>query len=311
MRTDLIAVYLGTGDLFDNKPTEILTSREGYAGNVSSWASLLTKVGYFFIDAPQGKVFLLGATLDEISNKGNRNWFRDNLFGSRNNPFFATGYTAAYDERFNRILLTKRGTGAFTISYSLDFNAWICHHDYLPSAMWNTRRNVYSYAHGDGDGTLVQHNDHRVKGKFYDATVHPSYIEPVFTDPSKKWFNISWLSEVLDENLVNLYNKTLTSVIVYTFRQCSGERVLTPLVNTRRTKSGWRTKAFKDIVKDKSLPFFDVNGVLDPTNLTPDATYWKKRKFQDNYLIVRFIYDNVGDNNLYLYSDANTREQIR
>ena len=119
-------VYLGTGDIFNLAPREIVDTPLGYAGNQHLGASLLTKVGYFFIDLLQRKVFLVSADLKEISSNGMRNWFRDNLsFGLQdqlnarglNDKFklfdasaheHGCGFSVAYDEEYNRIVLTKR-----------------------------------------------------------------------------------------------------------------------------------------------------------------------------------------------------------
>lgn len=72
-------VVLGTGDLFEVIPKELIPTESGYCGTLHKLACNLNKLGYCFIDALQGKVFIFNDTLNEISNKGLRNFFRDNL----------------------------------------------------------------------------------------------------------------------------------------------------------------------------------------------------------------------------------------
>lgn len=119
-------VFLGTGDIFSMPPRELIDTPQGYAGNQHLAGTLLTKVGYFFLDLEQRKVFLVSDQLNEISTKGMRNWFRDNMefelkaqLASKgiSNKYtlydapaheYGNGYTCAYDEEYNRFVLSKR-----------------------------------------------------------------------------------------------------------------------------------------------------------------------------------------------------------
>ena len=119
-------IYLGTGDIFNLPPREMIDTPQGYAGNQHLGGSLLSKAGYFFLDLEQRKVFTVTQSLNEISNKGMRNWFRDNLeFGLKSQledkgvadkytlydapaHTHGCGFTVAYDDEFNRYILAKR-----------------------------------------------------------------------------------------------------------------------------------------------------------------------------------------------------------
>lgn len=120
-------IYLGTGDIFNFPPREVVDIPMGYAGTKHLFSAALTKAGYFFVDYEQRKVFLVGGTLGEVSANGMRNWFRDNIpftldaqlaalnlegrFTLRDAPFHPNGigFTTGYDELYNRILLLKSG----------------------------------------------------------------------------------------------------------------------------------------------------------------------------------------------------------
>jgi hypothetical protein len=114
--TDTAQATLGTGDIFQFAPTELITSENGYAGTQHLSSVLISKAGYSFVDAEQGKVFLVNNKLQEISSTGLRQWFRDNLAFqnttalSTDTPFNlgGSGYVTAFDELNNRLLLTKK-----------------------------------------------------------------------------------------------------------------------------------------------------------------------------------------------------------
>ena len=114
--TNTAQATLGTGDIFQFAPTELITSENGYAGTQHLSSILISKAGYSFVDEEQGKVFLVNNKLQEISSTGLRQWFRDNLSfqntttPSTDTPFNlgGSGYVTAFDELNNRILLTKK-----------------------------------------------------------------------------------------------------------------------------------------------------------------------------------------------------------
>lgn len=309
--TSEVAAELGTGDIFRIVPQEILPSAGGYAGIQHNWSSILTKAGYFFVDAAHGKVFLLSDKLDEISNRGMRNYFLENLSGVNDNPFNTDGLIAAYDEKFNRIMFSRVDGSPYTLSYSLDVGKWISFHDFAPQGMWNTRNKMYSYAPSN---KIYQHNDPTTKATYYDDTQYKSHVTPVFNQPAgpKYYGHIAWITEVIKQDNTNLYDETLSEILVYTKRQCSGEITLANRVNMRKFKNVWVFNGFRDIVIDNSLPFIDTNGDLITSNINYDQPWWKQRRMEDHYLVAKLVYDNVGDNNLYLYNtEANVREPIR
>lgn len=123
--TDSTSIYLGSGDIFTLPPVEVIDTPGGYAGTGNMFSTLLSKLGYFFVDESQGKVFLVSGELNEISAKGRRNWFKTNLpftlrtqlailgisdkFNLWDSPVskYGVGFNSAYDEEFNRIILGK------------------------------------------------------------------------------------------------------------------------------------------------------------------------------------------------------------
>jgi len=123
--TDASTIYIGTGDFFSEEVREIIESSTGYLGAQSQWATLVSEAGVFWPDFRQGAVYLQTKQPENISNKGLKNWFQENMEVSIYNqyqdiygePFPAidnpanpagAGYLSVYDGRHNRLILTKK-----------------------------------------------------------------------------------------------------------------------------------------------------------------------------------------------------------
>ena len=111
--------FVGSGDIFQQEPNEIVQTEGGFGGTQSQWASLTTRYGYFFVDKPNNKVFMMKDSLLEISNIGLEAWFVENMpfaleqYGlsiacGLDNPIDGFGFHSTYDPKFKRIILTKR-----------------------------------------------------------------------------------------------------------------------------------------------------------------------------------------------------------
>lgn len=123
--TNEIVSFIGTGDFFSIPPRKVVDDNLGSGGTQHKWATVKTENGVLFVNEIKGKVYLHTDKLQDISLKGMRNWFENNLksfltkqiydkFGLQypydNNPANpnGVGYLSTYDTRFERILLTKR-----------------------------------------------------------------------------------------------------------------------------------------------------------------------------------------------------------
>ena len=109
--------FVGSGDIFAQDPDEIIQTKYGYGGTQSQWVSMVTKHGYFTLDYRNRRVFLFKDQLYDIGKQGMESWFQDNIpfelekYGvpsSIDNPILGIGFHSEYDERYDRILLTKR-----------------------------------------------------------------------------------------------------------------------------------------------------------------------------------------------------------
>lgn len=118
INTNQETALISTGSIFKNKPIQFSNSTLGYFGSQHK-AIINTPFGHITVDAKRGYVYLLangGQGLQEISNRGLKNWFKENLpftidTSIKNvnidNAFNGVGLLLCFDKRFNLFYLTK------------------------------------------------------------------------------------------------------------------------------------------------------------------------------------------------------------
>lgn len=80
LQTDQGNIQIGTGELFSIPPKELQSVNIGYNGGQTTLDLVITEYGAIYADANSGSVFLLkNGQQKEISNNGNRIWFKQNL----------------------------------------------------------------------------------------------------------------------------------------------------------------------------------------------------------------------------------------
>jgi hypothetical protein len=301
MKTSTEDVTIGSGTLFAIEPKEILSSELGYLGSQNMFGCGITKLGYIFFDAKQGKIFAVGKEIKELSSQGLRNYFNDNFKSETisDNPFISTGVNMAYDEQYNRLILSKKGTSSFTISYSPDTDGFISFHDYTPDYLFNTRTKIFSIK----GSSLYQHNSSSTKATYYDQTVYPSYVEFIYNDlpdVTKHFGAIKWQTELINSSGTSLYDKTFTKILLYNSYQCSGEISLINEENIFHSELTWNFNNFYDVIINRSLPFRDSSGLI-LSNLNQSMSWFKQRRFVDKWTACKLIYSNTDQNTLFLY----------
>lgn len=289
-------VYLGTGDIFSQKPKELESSKLGFLGNQNIFAGISFAGHRFWVDQKQGRVFLLNRNgVGEISKSGLYQFFRDNLKINDelpDNPVSGEGITSAYDPIYNRIILSKKSNeNPFTISYALDEDQgyWAFEHDYTPDYMFFTSNNFY----GIKNNRIHAFNSPTRKAKYFEVNEVNSEVEIIFNlqpNKNKKIYNVNWISEVLDQSSNLLANRTLTAIRVKTTYQDTGTITLIPFTqygnkhNIRRFKNTWNFNKLRDI-----------NGDV-----------YKRKGLVDNWCSITFVFNNTPNlddtqNSLYLY----------
>lgn len=152
---------IGTGSMFAQKPEEYAKTELGYGGT-QHHAFTSTQVGHFWVDAKRSAVFMLppGAGLEEIS-RSYSSFFNNNLpfyilkdFPNYpvDNNYKDIGITLVWDNRFDRLILTK-------LDYQL-LAKWRTHEQGAPYVFFNKDANpelelaantIYLFTPGDPD----------------------------------------------------------------------------------------------------------------------------------------------------------------
>ena len=118
LEADILSITLGSGDIFQFDPQEGLSSKLGLAGTRHDLACVHTPIGYMFVDAALGQVFLYKQGL-KLLNGGLDTFLRDYAVLTANNPFRGNGITIGYDPEFNRILLTVKNRLVLDQTYTI------------------------------------------------------------------------------------------------------------------------------------------------------------------------------------------------
>ena len=329
-----VEIALGRGDLFTSEPNEIVPDEGGYIGCKSHWAAFVCKVGYVVVDGStdkRGKIFIYNGKVNEISAVVNeegatmmRNFFRDNAYMSGDdNPFIVSGWAAAYDDKFNRLIFTKHllsggvnetrllGFNSYTISFSIDRQRWIAFHDYAPAILFYNRIGIFSVLN-NVQGMVYQHNIPNVYGYYYqdqeDDDPIPAYVDAALIADyriTKHYIAITWITVVENAAGKILYDKTVTHFMIYTDDMCSG---LITLVKKHGLPASegklsvneytWTFNGYRDKTIDKNTLTINADGTIVSANLNNSKTFFKSSKIVAKFAVVRLHIDNLDQNSV-------------
>jgi hypothetical protein len=333
LKTTAADVTLGSGNIFDVTPYEVVSIDQGYAGTQNKFGCVLTKAGYVFTDISQGKIFIHdGDKLEEISKNGLRQFWRDNIDpGLADNPFQHNGVTVIYDELYNRLLISfKKIDGTYiTASYSPQLESWCSYHDYDPDTLISLRGNkLFSIKNRGGNAEFYRHNT-GVYGKYYqtDSSLYPWIADVVYNNnpyQTKIFSSVNWVSQVINSSNSIVNNETVDFITARSINKTTDKVEVEQYVNaaevynynTRYTETSWSFNKLRD-VSIKPVTVDIVLGFNDNYNINPAAVssakdWYEKGRFVDNYMVVRFEYSNLNNNKfLLLDHDVESRNSIR
>lgn len=214
LNSDVNTVLITTGNIFSNRPVEFSSTTGGYFGSQHK-AILHTPHGHISVDAKRGHVFLLangGQGLEEISNKGLRHWFKENLpFNlkrqfpevNEDDNFNGLGIALSYDKKFEQFHLTKLdyeaktgvtydGTNfkhsgniitlgdrkyfkdkSWTVSYAFYKKEWVSYHSWIPKYYIDE---IDTFLTGNDKG-VWQHNITNKSYQVFYNKLHPFIVE--------------------------------------------------------------------------------------------------------------------------------------
>lgn len=336
LKGDITDITLGSGDLFSVTPTEVLSTEEGFAGTQHKFSCKLTKAGYVFADAAQGKIFLHnGSQLEEISKNGQRIFWRDAINKDLlDNPFQGQGITITFDEKYNRLLVgVRQGTDkSFTASYSPATQSWVSFHDYYPDFLIETRKKLYSLKNSFPSSQYKGIYEHHTGdyGIYYNVvednpTPYPVLIDIVYNpNPyiNKIFGAVEWATEVIQAGGVQVKDETIDYITLSTNNKTTGRVELERLVNLSQIHSSnmrnvnefWRFNALRDIAVSGlpfRLDFYDDFAIID-SNLDYNRPWYRRARFIDRFMIARFEYSNLYNNSFaFLNHNVNLRQSYR
>ena len=299
LATDSFKVVLGTGNIFDRPPIEMVFEETGYAGCQHKFSCLLTRYGYFFIDEDRKKVFLVADTVKDIT-EGLKNFFRDNLKTTGDNPYRENGYTVGWDEEYERIILSSKEAG-FTRSYYPSLNSWYGRSFYYPNMMIGDRNSLFAFS----EGKIYKHNNPLNKGIYYASPVIHSFAVVIVIKDNKNQIaltNVNWKTLfTLDGNPIK--NKTFDKLLAWNSYQSTGDVTLIPhdsdqtLVynydetNIRRVKNIWNFNKTKNKIKVKDTKFIDDIDIISGT-IGTDLPFYMKKLLMDDYIAIKLLFSN-------------------
>ena len=280
-----IRAFIGSGDILAAPANEIVQDEIGYGGLQHPYASIQTPFGYFFVDNEGKKIFKLGESLEDLSNKGMRNYFDANISSS----------IVGFDPRFRRFMVSTSGN---TFSYDFESGVWVSRHSFYPQFYLNFLGGMHTII----DGACYKHTNTTNPGLYY-GTLYPFiiysvenenpnvsktadavYFDTIMVDPTVK-------SAVPYYTGSQSIEETFTSIRVKNSYQDTGEVALVaafnPGFNVRRTRKYWAFNQIRNILNSSGNP--DINKL-----------WYNKDLLQDTYHEVILTYTNQSAKLLYL-----------
>ena len=315
------AITIGNGDVFANDPIEILTDDDGYAGLNDKWGAIVFRGIYAFVDRLGGRVFLFDGSLREISNTGMKRFFRDLSKGhsslTTDWPAVGTAIILGFDEKFNRLLLSKKVTNdvevtsdSMTYSYSLSHERWVSEHSYKPNFYFNTRFGSFAINNINLHFTPLSSKIYRmnsgVKGMFFDVK-YPSFFDIKLNGQTLfnlfktvRWRNVS--QELTSFNTLDTFDE----IAIYTNHQSTGmiplvafDKMTTKLSNFRKVNNWFIFSNIRDNVLNVNGQVINDKGVLNLSNLG-NKPFVNKKQFQGSFIVVRLLTNNTDNREITL-----------
>lgn len=300
--------YLGSSDLFDRPPMELLYDKNGYIGSDSRFNSIITPFGYVVVDTILKNIFLVKLSqVKRLNDPDVEEWFRDNLVSGLTNPYNKKGISLLYDDTIKSLFLTQQGSKDFTIHYNFSRNGgWLSFHDYIADGYISNRLATYCIKN---NGIYKRHANN--KGIFFDNTLNTSEVIYIYNNQFELYkhiLGVSWDTFIKKDGAV-VYNFTFDRLIVYNDTQCTGEILLNAASDWFDTESGvykrdqWYFNNIVDIVKNDKLPFIDSTGNIISDNIDTNLEWFTKNNFISKFVYIKFGYDNK-------FTDIHSKNQL-
>ena len=288
--------YLGSSDIFDRAPIEVMFDANGYIGCDNRFGAIMTPMGYVVVDTIRRNIFVVKTNNAEKLNDLNvDNYFKSVLKFNHLNPYAKRGITLLYDDIIKSIFITQQGDVNFTIHYNFVHKAWLSFHDYIVEQYISTRTTNYVLK----NNKLYKRN-HTSKCIFFDV-VYPSqliYIYNASFEEYKQFIGLSW-DTIVRSSIGIVYKRTFDNLIVFNDTQCTDLINVNKNVNWFDIKSGvnkrdvWMLNDLKDMVLNDQQPFIDTDYNLLLANIKTSKNDWfSQSNFMSKWIAVKFVYLN-------------------
>jgi hypothetical protein len=313
---DSDAAYVGSGDLFDRYPKEVVFDKNGYIGCRDKFMCYITPLGYVVLDSTKGKLFLVnGENANEITSENIRRWSEREFANKLGEPLTVTdgwddfaGYTGCYDAKYNRFLFGRYNSDRELEHFTLDYHPQYkigCFHDYHPNYMFFNRDGFYLIS--DGCTTLWKGNNTDVKCKFFTKEIFPTVISFAHTerkDIDKLYSNIIWQT-IIKIGDRYFYNETINRILIHNDTQC------TDIINVNENKewfevesgvgkaSKWFFNRIDDAVLDDKKPFITrwIEVIKNNCDINK-KDFYDVANFIGSHAVITLFYDNLFYNNI-------------
>jgi len=314
------ATYVGTGELFDRQPQEIIPTGYGYVGCESYYNTGINDLGYWVIDSIQSQIFLITDNSIAILTDGKcKRWFKDKLHGV--NPFKNQGSYITYDKQLKRFLLTVTNddaSKAFTISYVPEIKNWFSFHYYTPMYGIYTRNDTYYLIQTDTE----IHSLFKYVDSLKSQLVSNNMITPIkrnttdiqkmiisiyhndYSSINKLYESLNWDTSFVIDN-VDIYDKTFTSLNITNDSQSTGNINVNDNQEWFDATTGvyknniWFFNMIFDYVKDNKINIFNITPTdiynafdLNDDNINTALEWFEISRFISTFVAVTFIFDN-------------------
>jgi hypothetical protein len=296
--------YIGTSDIFDRIPDEILSTKRGTAGIQSRFGSCIGDFGYMFADTYDKNVYSYGDnSFGVISDEISRALLKKYMNPSTGNPLIGKDVIFGIDHSNKRAIITSLGDTSFSISYCYhgEQKGWLSFHDYVPALMVNNRVGTYMINRNNLKD-LYKMNADPIEvpyGTYFDGVQYDSYIDVLVNDNpklDKTLLSVGMQSGVNDEA------NNIKKLFIYTRNQCTNVMTLSEFnllsdYDKIRYLSGFWNY---DLIRDYTSNAITQNIVDDFGNINIAAIDNNKNWFElgdisDKYFIIRLIANNNND----------------
>ena len=279
--------WLGTGDLFDRPPQELMYKESGGIGCKDYHSAIFTEFGYVVCDRDHDAIYIITDSVQDITNSNFKLWFKENNTSNENDLI-----NIGFDRDRKRLLINNKDS--YVMSYNILSQGLTSFHDYNYIDIAVNRK-----------GTFLIHN--KSVDKFTKQPTNlPSYIDVnIVVEPNvQKIFQAVIWETQYELGKHKLWDKTIDKLMVYNDTQCTG--MLDVNVNQMwyDSKTGthkadqWIFNKLLDAVINDREPFLD--------NFMPNDNVALNRKnwFDMSQFICKFV-------TVRLYSNNNNNQRVK